>query len=86
MFKFWKLVEKTVEKKVWFSNQVLSVSKTRNFTLSEYVYIILSYSILIERFRFKQKKKVVSQLKKHAKLNCYSLFLTIINQIFPHLT
>jgi hypothetical protein len=35
-----------------------SVSKTRNFTLSEYIYIILSYSILIERFRLKQKKSV----------------------------
>jgi hypothetical protein len=29
--------------------------ETRNFTLSEHVYIILSYSILIERFRLKQK-------------------------------
>jgi len=34
-----------------------SDSKTRNFTLSEHVYIILSYSIFIERFRLKQKKK-----------------------------
>jgi len=28
-----------------------SDSKTRNFTLSEYIYIIVSYSIFIERFR-----------------------------------
>jgi hypothetical protein len=38
-------------------------SKTRNFTLLEHVYIILSYSIFIERFRLKQKKKVSSNLK-----------------------
>jgi hypothetical protein len=30
---FWKLVEKSVEKKAWFSNQVLSVSKTKKSTL-----------------------------------------------------
>ncbi len=34
-------------------------TKPRNFTLSEHVYIILSYSIFIEQFRLKQKKKVV---------------------------
>jgi hypothetical protein len=28
---FWKLLKK-VEKKVWFSNQVLSVSKTKKLT------------------------------------------------------
>jgi len=33
-----------------------SDSITRNFTLSEYIYIILSYSIFIELFRLKQKK------------------------------
>ena len=36
-----------------------------NFTLSEHVYIILLYSILIERFRLKQKK-MVWKFKKHA--------------------
>ena len=36
----------------------LSDSKTRNFTLFEYIYVILSYSIFLERFRLKQKKAV----------------------------
>ena len=31
-------------------------SKAINFTLSEYIYIILSHSKFIERFRLKQKK------------------------------
>ncbi len=65
----WQWVEKTVEKKVWFSNQVLSVSKTRNFTLSEYVYIILSYSIFIERFRLKQQKKSCLAVKKTCQIS-----------------
>jgi len=30
---FWKLVERTVEKKVWFSNLVLSVSKVKKLSL-----------------------------------------------------
>ncbi len=33
--------------------------KTRNFTLSKYIYIILSHSIFIERIRLKQKKIVL---------------------------
>jgi len=37
--------------------------RTKNFTLSEHVYIILSYSIFIERFRLKQKKKLSGSLK-----------------------
>ena len=40
-----------------------SDSKARNFTLSEYIYIILSYAIFIERFRLKQKKKYTCSLK-----------------------
>ncbi len=43
---------------VFKQNQLYSSdSKARNFTLSEYIYFILSYSIFIERFRLKQKKK-----------------------------
>ncbi len=37
-----------------------SDSKTRNFTLSDYIHIILPYSIFIERFRLKQKKSVLA--------------------------
>jgi hypothetical protein len=47
-------------------NQLYFDSKTRNFTLSEYIYIVLSYSIFIERFRLKQKKSGLIG-KKHAK-------------------
>jgi hypothetical protein len=37
-------------------NFIQAFLKTRNFTLSDHVYIILSYSIFKERFRLKQKK------------------------------
>jgi hypothetical protein len=68
-------VEKTVEKKVWFSNQVLIVSKTRKLNLFKRLKLetllfqnillnilskyILSHSIFIERIRLKQKKIVL---------------------------
>ena len=64
---FWKLLKNSRKKGMvfkpsfkCFKNEKIksSVSKTRNFTLSEHAFIISSYSILIERFRLKQKKKV----------------------------
>ncbi len=67
MFNILKISRKNTRKKVWFSNQVLSVSKmkklslfsdskTRMFVLSEYIYIISSYFIFVEPLRLKQKK------------------------------
>ena len=44
----------------WHSSLNLSDSETRNFTLSEYIYIISSYSIYRER---NKTKKWFSSLK-----------------------
>jgi hypothetical protein len=41
-------------------NLYSSDSKARNLTLSEYIYINLSYSTFIERFRLRQKKSVLA--------------------------
>ncbi len=51
----------------------LSDSKTRNFTLSEYIYIILSYSIFIESDKDLYKKKRFISLKNMPfnKFMCY---------------
>jgi len=49
-------------------NYIQAFLKLENFTLSEHVYIILSYSILIERFRLK-KKEVSDSLKNMPYIN-----------------
>jgi len=43
------------EKNYFYSSD----SKTRSFTLSEYIYIIVSYYIFIEQFGLQQKKSVL---------------------------
>jgi len=66
-------------------NQLYSSdSKNRNFTLSEYIYIVLLYSIFIERFRLKQKKKW-SNRKKTCQINQNKCFeLTIQRGCISH--
>ena len=65
-----------------------SYSKTRNLTLSEYIYIILSYSIFIERFRLKQKSGLIEKKTCHVYFflgwNVRSSLIFYLLVIFPY--
>jgi len=53
-----------------FKNEKINFSHAfLDLTLSDHVYIISSYSILIERFRLKQKKKWSHSLKNMPYIN-----------------
>ena len=51
-------------KNIFYDDETLSFSKTRNFILPEYFYIILSY-INILPFRLEKKSKKKTKKKKH---------------------
>ncbi len=51
-------------KNIFYDDETLSFSKTRNFILPEYFYIILSY-INILLFRLEKKSKKKTKKKKH---------------------